>query len=170
MSNGPFRDHLYGPNCPPSPLSWKQRLEICIGAEGCTISTPAGIKELPIPWNKHVSTAVKGSFGPALDPSLPREQVNLAEWAMKQHKKGLIETIIDLFLEGNVSEESVLKHVEAAKKCVADYGVNRPSMGDVLWNLEFALQLQEAASKLDLPDQDGDEERAYCFEPIKQGH
>ncbi|KAG0481930.1 hypothetical protein HPP92_010014 [Vanilla planifolia] len=35
MENGPLRDHLYGSSPGSghrSPLSWKQRLEICIGA------------------------------------------------------------------------------------------------------------------------------------------
>ncbi|XP_059640832.1 probable receptor-like protein kinase At5g61350 [Cornus florida] len=85
---------------------------------------------------------------PAIDPKLPREQVNLAEWAMQRHRKGLMKTIIDPHLTGNISSESLMKYVEAAEKCLAEYGVDRPSMGDVLWNLEFALQLQEASSQL----------------------
>lgn len=32
-------------------------------------------------------------------------------------------------------------------KCVNDQGIERPSMGDVLWDLEFALQLQESAEE-----------------------
>ncbi|KAL0833150.1 hypothetical protein Bca101_085039 [Brassica carinata] len=81
---------------------------------------------------------------PAINPQLPREQVNLAEWAMQWKRKGMLEKIIDPHLAGTINPESMKKFAEAAEKCLEDYGVDRPSMGDVLWNLEYALQLQEA--------------------------
>lgn len=74
-------------------------------------------------------------------------QVNLAEWGMQWKRKGLLEKIIDPNLAGAINPESMKKFAEAAEKCLADYGVDRPTMGDVLWNLEYALQLKEASSE-----------------------
>ncbi|GMH17113.1 hypothetical protein Nepgr_018954 [Nepenthes gracilis] len=91
---------------------------------------------------------------PAINPALPREQVNLAEWAMNSNRKGLLEKIMDPHMLGTINTESLKKYVEAAEKCLEERGVDRPSMGDVLWNLEYALQLQEAATQLQPPEDD----------------
>jgi serine/threonine protein kinase len=81
---------------------------------------------------------------PPIDPQLPREQVSLAEWGMQWKRKGLIEKIMDPKLAGTVNPESLAKFAETAEKCLAEFGSDRISMGDVLWNLEYALQLQDA--------------------------
>ncbi|KAJ8898859.1 hypothetical protein K2173_008168 [Erythroxylum novogranatense] len=84
---------------------------------------------------------------PALNPTLPKEQVSLAEWAAHCYKKGILDQIVDPYLKGKIAPECFKKFAETAMKCVADQGIERPSMGDVLWNLEFALQLQESAEE-----------------------
>ncbi|KAK8961584.1 Receptor-like protein kinase HERK 1 [Platanthera guangdongensis] len=83
---------------------------------------------------------------PVIDPTLPREMVNLAEWGMKWQKRGELDQIIDAHIAGSIKPGSLRKFAETVEKCLADFGVERPTMGDVLWNLEYALQLQEAES------------------------
>ncbi|XP_072959533.1 receptor-like protein kinase FERONIA [Typha angustifolia] len=84
---------------------------------------------------------------PVLITSLPKEQVSLADWALHCQKKGILDQIVDPFLKDEIAPQSFKQFAETAQKCLADKGIERPSMGDVLWNLEFALQLQESAEE-----------------------
>lgn len=88
---------------------------------------------------------------PVVCPTLPLEQANLADWAMQQHRKGMLHKLIDPCIVDTISPQSFKIFVLVAEKCLADHGVDRPTMGDVLWHLEHALQLQIATSHIDAP-------------------
>uniref|UniRef100_A0A2P2MWG3 Pto-like kinase OGw family protein n=1 Tax=Rhizophora mucronata TaxID=61149 RepID=A0A2P2MWG3_RHIMU len=213
MDKGTLRDHLYAWKESPetssalSELTWKQRLEICIGAakglhylhsgsDGGIIHRDVkstnilldehyvakvadfGLSQLGPSDPDHFSTGLKGSFG-YLDPqyfrtlqltnksdvysfgvvlcevlcarkpivkSSQREEINLAEWVLVWQAKGQLEKIIDPSLAGNINPNSLRKFGEIAEKCLKPEGADRPSMIDICWYLEYALQLQQTAT------------------------
>ncbi|TKY55666.1 receptor protein kinase [Spatholobus suberectus] len=207
MEKGTLRDHLYNANFPS--LSWKERLEICIGAAkglhylhkgaaGGIIhrdvkSTNILLDENhiakvadfglsrtgPLDHQPYVSTSIKGTLGyidpeylrkqklteksdvysfgvvllevlcarPVIDSSLPNEQINLAEWGMLCKNKGIFQGIIDPSMKDQIGQNSLRKFSETVEKCLQEVGSDRPTMDDVLWDLEYALQLQRGVDE-----------------------
>ncbi|KAF2313688.1 hypothetical protein GH714_012743 [Hevea brasiliensis] len=117
IPHGNLQDHLYKTKNPPLP--WKQRLQICI-----------------------VLCA-----RPPVVSSLPKEEVILVDWARKCYRRGALDQIIDPRLKGDIAAVSLNKFGEIADYCLRDTATERPTMGDAVWSLEFALQLQETAEK-----------------------
>lgn len=204
MANGTLRSHLFGGDLPP--LSWKKRLQICIGAarglhylltglDRAIIHRDVKTTNILLDHNllakmsdfglsktgpefdhTHVSTQIKGSFGyldpeyfrmqhlteksdvysfgvvlfevlcarSVIDPELPKDEINLAEWAMRMIRERSIESIVDSRIKLGISRESLIKYGEIAEKCVGGEGKKRPTMGEVLWHLENVLQIHEA--------------------------
>ncbi|KAH6795209.1 Malectin/receptor-like protein kinase family protein, partial [Perilla frutescens var. hirtella] len=79
---------------------------------------------------------------PAINPSLPKEQLSLADWAVLNHEQGTIDEIIDPNIKAEINQECLKHYTETAVQCLYDDSIDRPSMAEVLRNLELCLQLQ----------------------------
>ncbi|KAK7309906.1 hypothetical protein RJT34_07020 [Clitoria ternatea] len=203
MANGSLYDHLHRRQRDQPPLTWIQRLEICIGvAKGLhylhtgteNSITHRDIKTTNIlldnGWVAKISdfglskasypslttTNIKGSIG-YLDPEYYQchklteksdlyslgvvflevlsgrpavsvgedddDHLNLAEWAMLCFENGRVEQIMDPNLEGDIVKECFELYLGVSMKCLAERGVERPSIGEVLQNLVQAKHCQK---------------------------
>ncbi|GKV16987.1 hypothetical protein SLEP1_g27546 [Rubroshorea leprosula] len=208
MPHGTLCDHLDQTKNPP--LSWKRRLEICVGAarglhylhrEAKHVVIHRDVKSSNILLDEnyvakvsdfglsklgptstsetHVSTTVKGSFGyidpeyyrmqrlteksdvysfgvvlfevlcgkPAVFQGHSEEKVGLAQWARSCYQKGSLDEIVDPYLVSQIEPIALQKFGEVAEICVRECGNERPTMRDIVWALEFTLQLQETAEE-----------------------
>ena len=82
----------------------------------------------------------------------PREKFNIEEWEMHWKKKGKLEKIIDPHLVATINPRSLKLFRETNEKFMEEMGFDEPSMGDVLWNMEYAFQLQEISMQNDLDE------------------
>ena len=73
--------------------------------------------------------------------------MSLAEWAWSCYNDGTFNEIVDKHLRGNIAPECLRKYGEIAVSCMVDNGSERPTMSEVVWGLEFALQLQQGAEE-----------------------
>ncbi|XP_028796202.1 receptor-like protein kinase FERONIA [Neltuma alba] len=226
MARGTLRDHIYDSDSPP--LSWKQRLAMCLGAARGLHYLHTGVNRNIIhrdvkstnilideKWvakvsdfglskigptglsRSHISTVVKGSMGyldpeyykrqrlteksdvysfgvvllevlcgrPPLIRNVEKQKLSLVEWVRKCHHEGVIHQTVDPFLVESIAPVCLKAFSDMALKCLVEDGNERPSMNDVVWGLEFALQLQEGTEKVGLLVDEGDiegksEERA----------
>ncbi|KAJ1275823.1 hypothetical protein BS78_05G166000 [Paspalum vaginatum] len=77
---------------------------------------------------------------PVIDHGLPREKMNLVEWGMGMLKKGQLEEIVDQEISGTIEPRSLMLFGEIVAKCLAEDGAERPSMEDILRDLELELE------------------------------
>ncbi|KAG5028871.1 hypothetical protein JHK87_012385 [Glycine soja] len=208
MEKGTLRDHLSNKNLPR--LSWKNRLEICIGAASGLHYLHKGVdggiihrdvkstnilldenlvakladfglsRTGPVDHQPYVTTVVKGTFGyldpeyfktqqlteksdvysfgvvllevlcarAVIDPSLPRDQINLAEWGILCKNKGMLQDIVDPSIKDQIDQNSLRKFSETVEKSLQEDGSDRPTMDALLWDLEYALQIQRGANAI----------------------
>ncbi|PPS15749.1 hypothetical protein GOBAR_AA04827 [Gossypium barbadense] len=109
---------------------------------------------------------------PAMIPGLPKDQISLARWAKICLKRGSLESIVDPNLMGDISPLCLKKFGELAESCIKDEGIERPIMNEVVWGLEFALQVQESGNMNIVFMEGGDEVMKSCSSqtsPLKPG-
>ncbi|XP_028773770.1 receptor-like protein kinase FERONIA [Neltuma alba] len=95
--------------------------------------------------------------------TLEKEKASLVEWVRKCHHEGVICETVDSFIIESIRPESLKAFSDMALKCLEDDPNERPSMSEVEWSLEYALQLQECAEET---EEEGkrEEERALLTE------
>ncbi|MED6220424.1 hypothetical protein PIB30_044668 [Stylosanthes scabra] len=170
MEKGTLKDHIYNSN-----LCWIQRLEICIGAarglnylhNGSSCrginNVHSHVKSSNILLDENNMAKISGfglsrKLGGSDEKKMRCDDVyslgvvlvevvcgRVGEWGSIWKKKGRLEEIVDPCIKGEIDGKSLTKFGETVDKCLRKKGLERPCMSDVLWDLEYALQLQRGA-------------------------
>ncbi|KAK4281146.1 hypothetical protein QN277_012671 [Acacia crassicarpa] len=110
---------------------------------------------------------------PPLKRNVEKQKSSLVEWVRKCHREGVIHETVDPLLIESITPECLKAFSDMALKCLVEDGNERPPMNDVVWGLEFALQLQEGKEEeegLDVAEIEGrSEERALIRKVTRVG-
>ncbi|XP_054825608.1 nodulation receptor kinase-like isoform X2 [Prosopis cineraria] len=82
-----------------------------------------------------------------LNTQRPRNEWNLVEWAKPYIRASKIDEIVDPSIKGGYHAEAMWRVVETALACIEPFSVHRPSMGDIVRELEDALIIENNASE-----------------------
>ncbi|KAG8473118.1 hypothetical protein CXB51_035063 [Gossypium anomalum] len=84
----------------------------------------------------------KQATNPKANATKTKHRENLVHRALTCIEKNEVDLLVNRHLKGKIAPASLAKFVEILDKCLADEGVNQPSMIEVLCNVELAQQLQ----------------------------
>ncbi|XP_050388017.1 probable serine/threonine-protein kinase PIX13 [Argentina anserina] len=108
----------------------------------------------------------------ALDTKRPKEQLNLVDWAkpLLPHRRKL-KTIMDARMEGQYSFKAALQTANITLKCLAPDPRSRPSMKEVLEELEQVQAIREKPKPLSLisPRRTTSSPRSYVLQEPPRG-
>ncbi|KAI5435628.1 hypothetical protein KIW84_022151 [Lathyrus oleraceus] len=111
----------------------------------CSPPYPFVITDYPPPPRHPTSPHISPPSPPATSTP-PATNIGIISGVIIVGVKGQSDQIIDPHLIiGDIDPDSLKRFMEKVERCVADRGADRPSMRDVLWNLECCLQFQEVA-------------------------
>lgn len=82
-----------------------------------------------------------------LNVQRPRNEWSLVEWAKPFIRESRIEEIVDPTIKGGYHAEAMWRVVEAALACIEPFSTYRPSMVDIVRELEDALIIENNASE-----------------------
>ncbi|XP_051140304.1 nodulation receptor kinase-like [Andrographis paniculata] len=82
-----------------------------------------------------------------LNINRPRNEWSLVEWAKPHIRNSRVEEIVDPSIKGSYHGEAMWRVVEVALACIEPYSAYRPSMSDLVRELEDAFIIENNASE-----------------------
>ncbi|KAL1541957.1 non-specific serine/threonine protein kinase [Salvia divinorum] len=85
---------------------------------------------------------------PAVDPEVGEDKFLLTKWARENISKGKADQIVAPDLMGEISEGSLKAFIEVAESCLHNEPRERPTMAQVVLQLEYALKQQDSSKSM----------------------